>query len=232
MDTPMLEARALAKIYTGAPNGGVVALREVSLTVRRGELVMVTGKSGSGKSTLLHLLGCLDRPTAGDVIINGVNSRLFTRDALAHLRSRHIGFVFQDSRLLPHLTVLENVLLPYRLVGERGGHANATTLLDAVGLQERVHHYPNALSGGERQRVAIARALVRQPGLLLVDEPTGNLDAQTGADVLRLFVELVQEATTAVVLVTHQPDLITSPHRHLVLEDGVLGTIPSVIARW
>ena len=140
MDTPMLEARALAKIYTGAPNGGVVALREVSLTVRRGELVMVTGKSGSGKSTLLHLLGCLDRPTAGDVIINGVNSRLFTRDALAHLRSRHIGFVFQDSRLLPHLTVLENVLLPYRLVGERGGHAGIQ--LSVAALMPKLRRAP------------------------------------------------------------------------------------------
>jgi len=219
-EAPLLDLEDLTRLYTV---GGeeVRALDGVSFSVRRGEWVAVVGQSGSGKSTLMNILGCLDTPTSGRYRIRGQDVSGLSDDALADLRNREIGFVFQTFQLLPRSTALANVELPlvYRGVprGERRERAQAA--LAAVGLQNRMHHQPNELSGGQRQRVAIARALVGDPSLLLADEPTGNLDTATGEEIMRLFGELHRRGHT-LLLVTHEPKLAARCPRAVRLSDG------------
>ncbi len=219
-DTPLVEAQGLVKVFNGT-GPGVAVLKGVSFSVRRGELVAVTGISGSGKTTLLNLLGCLDRPSAGRVLMEGVDTESLTSDQLATLRGERIGFVFQHSHLLKHLNALENTLLPFTLAGYPPDTARGMEMLEAVGLAHRAQHRPAELSGGERQRVAIARALVREPDLILADEPTGSLDRQTGSDIAKLLTCLVGgRAGRSVVIVTHQPELVVGPARQVRLVDG------------
>lgn len=201
----------------------VPALRGVSFEIERCEYVAIVGPSGSGKSTLMHLLGCLDVPTAGRYIFDGVEVSTFGEDELAKVRNRKIGFVFQGFHLLPRLTALENVELPlvYRGVDAATRKERAITALEAVGLGARVQHYPNELSGGEQQRVAIARAMVGDPILLLADEPTGNLDSRTGAEVLDLF-QRINETGCTVVMVTHDMTAASRARRLLKIRDGLL----------
>lgn len=220
--TPLIDAQNVAKIYTNACPP-VSVLMQISFQVFKDELVVITGVSGSGKTTLLNIIGCLDRPSAGQLLINGINTESFERDELARLRGEQIGFVFQQSLLMRHLTALENVLLPLVFTGEAYDVKRGIAMLDAVGLMHRSHHKPSELSGGEQQRVAIARALVRDPRIILADEPTGSLDRQTGAEIIKLLTDLVwSEWGRAVVIVTHQPELVTAPNRQLHLADGVL----------
>ena len=201
-------------------------LRGVSLAVAEGETLAITGMSGAGKSTLLHILGGLDRPTAGQVLYRGRDLYAAGDRARSAIRARQIGFVFQAYHLLPELTVLENVLLPGlslpgRFLHGGGLRARAEELLGRVGLAERAAHRPNELSGGEQQRVAIARALVNGPELLLADEPTGNLDSKTGEDILGYLFDLAREQGLTLVIVTHNESVAPRCRRHIVLRDGL-----------
>lgn len=220
--TPLVEAQGLVKVFNGA-GPAVAVLKGVSFSVQPGELVAVTGISGSGKTTLLNLLGCLDRPSAGRVLIEGVDTESLTSDQLATLRGERIGFVFQHSHLLKHLNALENTLLPFIMAGYPPDTVRGMEMLEAVGLSHRAHHRPAELSGGEKQRVAIARAMVREPDLILADEPTGSLDRETGTDIAELLASLVGgKAGRSVVIVTHQPELIAGSARQVRLADGLL----------
>jgi putative ABC transport system ATP-binding protein len=183
-------------------------------------VLAITGASGSGKSTLLGLLAGLDAPTSGQIVVDGVDITALDEDALAKLRGRRIGFVFQFFHLLPSLTALENILVPMEIAGLPGARARATALLEEVGLSERGHHYPSQLSGGEQQRVAIARALSNDPPLLLADEPTGNLDSATGHQIIDLLLGVNRTRGTTLVLVTHDPDLASVAHMSVALRDG------------
>jgi putative ABC transport system ATP-binding protein len=191
------------------PNGGtgLTILHEISFAVRPGEAVAIVGVSGSGKSTLLGLMAGLDTPTAGAIRIDGQDLFGLDEDGRAALRARMLGFVFQSFQLLPSMTALENVMLPLELAGQSGARAAAKAMLERVGLGERLGHYPKQLSGGEQQRVAIARAFVTRPALLLADEPTGNLDAATGEQIIDLMFELNRERGTTLLLVTHDEGL-------------------------
>jgi putative ABC transport system ATP-binding protein len=206
------------------PNGstGLTILSDVSFDVSTGEAVAIVGVSGSGKSTLLGLIAGLDTPTAGRVCIDDHDLFLLDEDGRAALRARLLGFVFQSFQLLPAMTALENVMLPLELAGDRGARSAAKAMLERVGLGERLDHYPKQLSGGEQQRVAIARAFVTRPALLLADEPTGNLDAATGAQVIDLMFELNAERGTTLVLVTHDESLSRRCDRVLRLAGGRL----------
>ena len=194
----------------------------VDLAIEPGEFVAVLGPSGSGKSTLLGLMAGLDRPTSGEVWLRDQPLHTLDEDALARLRRRSVGFVFQSFQLLPQLTARENVMLPLELIGATSAGAEADALLEAVGLAERGHHYPSQLSGGEQQRTAVARAFAARPELLLADEPTGNLDSATGARVLEVLSRLQQERGTTMVLVTHDAAIAQRAGRHLYLRDGRL----------
>ena len=219
----MIELSGVQRHYlTGGQR--VTALAGIDLTIEQGEYVAITGASGSGKSTLLNLLGCLDKPSAGSYRLDGDDTAGLDDEALSRLRSRRIGFVFQSFHLLPRLSVLENVVLPARFSGLQHDPAllaRAEHLLARVGLGDRLRHRPQELSGGQMQRAAIARALVMQPGLLLADEPTGNLDSKSAAAVLGLIDELHGEGQT-VVLVTHDQDIATHAPRQVRLRDGQL----------
>ena len=197
------------------------ALRGVDLAIEEGEFVAITGHSGSGKSTLLHLIGALHQPTQGRVFVDGEELSVLSRDDLARVRNRKVGFVFQQFYLLSRTTALGNVELPliYAGIGRRERHALAMACLERVGLSDRAHHRPTQLSGGECQRVAIARALVNKPVLLLADEPTGSLDTQIGREILEIFMALHQEERT-VVLVTHEPYVAAFAERQIKLRDG------------
>ncbi|HVE81290.1 MAG TPA: ABC transporter ATP-binding protein [Myxococcales bacterium] len=201
----------------------VKALQGVSFTVEKGEWVAIIGQSGSGKSTLMNVLGCLDTPTAGSYSLNGHDVQRLDDDALATIRNREIGFIFQTFQLLPRETALSNVELPlvYRGLRPRERRERARRALDQVQLSNRTHHRPNELSGGQRQRVAIARALVTEPSLLLADEPTGNLDSATGEEIIRLFEQLHQAGHT-ICLVTHEPKLAARCPRAIRLSDGLI----------
>ncbi len=220
---PLLEAEGLVKEYPM----GVRALDGASLTVGRGEIVGIMGRSGSGKSTLLHILGCLDRPDAGRVCIDGIEVTRLPDSALPAIRLRRLGFVFQAHNLVPSLTALENVALPLRYLRPRPAnpYAQAKAMLEAVGLGDRLHHLPGQLSGGQQQRVAIARALVNSPALVLADEPTGALDSQSARALLRLMRRLCQERGQTFVVVTHDPVVGQVCDRIYHMEDGrVLST--------
>jgi len=217
---PMIEADRVSKIYAHGSNS-VSVLERVSFRVWPNELVVISGASGSGKTTLLNILGCLDRPSAGRLLVEGKNTDSLTRDDFARLRGERIGFVFQSSHLLRHLTALENVLLPLTLNGQRLEARRGLELLQAVGLSHRAHHKPAELSGGEQQRVAIARALIRDPGIILADEPTGNLDQKNGSETIELLTGMIGR-NRSVLIVTHQPEMILVPARHFEITDGVL----------
>jgi putative ABC transport system ATP-binding protein len=220
---PAVEALDVTREYQ---LGGVTvpALRGVSLTVPPGDYAAILGPSGSGKSTLMHLLGGLDRPTSGTLRIAGRDVRELSATDLARLRNRTIGFVFQSFHLLPRTTAVDNVALPLVYTGVRAGERRrrAEDMLGRVGLGHRLRHRPNQLSGGEQQRVAIARALVTGPSLLLADEPTGNLDTATGAEVLALLGELNRESGVAVVVVTHDQDVAGRAVRQIRMRDGLV----------
>jgi putative ABC transport system ATP-binding protein len=218
----LIEARNLTKVY--ALGGQTVhALRGVSLDIEAGEFVAIMGASGSGKSTLMNILGCLDRPTAGEYRLAGEPVQDMSADALASIRNRRIGFVFQQFNLLPRTSAQENVELPmvYAGIAAAPRRARALEALQQVGLGERTHHTPAELSGGQQQRVAIARALVNQPVMVLADEPTGALDSQTSEDIMRLLSQLNAQGIT-VVLVTHEADVAAWARRRIVFRDGAI----------
>jgi putative ABC transport system ATP-binding protein len=221
----MIQVRDLRKTYQMGEIE-VPALRGVSFGIHRGEFVAIMGPSGSGKSTLMNLLGCLDTPDSGQYILDGLNVEQLSRDLMAAVRNRKIGFVFQQFNLLPRQTALENVALPLVYLGgvsadER--HTRAQEVLELVGLGDRMHHRPKELSGGQQQRVAIARALVTRPALLLADEPTGNLDSKSSTEIIALFEELNTQGIT-VVLVTHEPDVAAHARRVLTVHDGLIAS--------
>jgi len=217
--TARIQLRALTRRL---PSGGreLTIVDRIDLSIAPGEFVAILGPSGSGKSTLLALMAGLDRPTGGEVMLDGHPIQNLSEDDLALLRRRMIGFVFQSFQLLGNLTARENVLLPLELAGARDARARADALLLAVGLGERGHHYPSQLSGGEQQRVALARAFGPKPPILLADEPTGNLDRATGAVVLVTLQELRRETGTTLVLVTHDPEVAGLADRCIHLRDG------------
>jgi putative ABC transport system ATP-binding protein len=220
----LLEAIDVGRVYRMGHDVEVHALRGVSFRVDHGDYVAIMGTSGSGKSTLLNLLGALDRPSSGEVRYGGVDVRTLSDTALAELRNRRIGFVFQAFHLLPRLSALDNVALPlvYRPGSVRERRERATAALEAVGLGDRMDHRPTELSGGQQQRVAIARALVTEPDLILADEPTGNLDTATGEDIMALLERLHAEAGTALVVITHEPEIAGRATRRIELRDGVV----------
>ncbi len=219
----MLQADAIRMQYE-TPTDPLVVLRDVCLTLADGESASITGPSGSGKSTLINILGSLEPPTSGSVIIDGCNPYSLGAPQLAQFRNRHVGFVFQDHHLLPQCTVLENVLLPALADKHSTGDRveRARMLLDRVGMAERLGHRPSEISGGERQRVALARALINEPALILADEPTGSLDRSTSENVADLLWELHSQAARILIVVTHNESLAARAGRRFDIKDGVL----------
>jgi len=220
MSDLVIAVRSLTRAYEMGAEV-VHALRGVDLEIRRNEYVAIMGPSGSGKSTLMNMIGCLDTPSGGEYWLSGQEVSRMADDALARVRNREIGFVFQTFNLLPRATALHNVELPlvYAGVPARERRLRGEEALGRVGLADRMHHRPNELSGGQRQRVAIARALVNRPSILLADEPTGNLDSTTSEEIMRVFADLHREGQT-IVMVTHEPDIAAHAERVVVLRDG------------
>jgi putative ABC transport system ATP-binding protein len=218
---PVIEVQEVERVYRLGEDVEVRALAGVSLRIARGEFVAIMGSSGSGKSTLMHILGCLDAPTGGRYLLDGVDVRDIPEDELADLRNRKIGFVFQSFNLVARTTALANVELPlaYAGLGRRERRARAIAALAAVGMEDRLHHLPSELSGGQQQRAAVARAIVTDPAIVLADEPTGNLDSHSTEEILGIFARLNAEGRT-VVLITHEGDVAARARRVVRLGDG------------
>jgi putative ABC transport system ATP-binding protein len=221
MSTSIIQVSNIVKSVTDS-SGILTILQGVSFSLSAGESVAIVGASGSGKSTLLSIVAGLDTPTSGQVEIDGIDFFALDEDGRAELRGKQMGFVFQSFQLLPHMTALENVMLPLELRGDVDAKTAAIEMLKRVGLGERLHHYPKVLSGGEQQRVALARAFVVRPAILLADEPTGSLDHTTGQQVMDLMFELNRERGTALLLVTHDAKIAASCSRQLVMDAGHL----------
>jgi len=218
----VIQAKDLCKIYQMG-EVEVSALCGVSLNIKRGEVLAIMGPSGSGKSTLMNLLGCLDRPTRGEYILDGEMVSHLDDDQLAEIRNRKVGFVFQNFNLLPRMTALGNVELPLRYSGENGSrHEKAKKSLQAVGLADRMDHKPMELSGGEQQRVAIARALVNHPAIIMADEPTGNLDSKSSKEIMDLLINFNKVSGTTLIIVTHNPSVAARASRVIHLYDGLI----------
>ncbi len=219
----VIEFTNIVKTYDMGEAEEVHALRGVSLTIQKNEYVAIMGPSGSGKSTLMNIIGCLDTPTSGQYLFNGLSVSEMDDNELAKIRNKEIGFVFQTFNLLPRSDSLHNVELPliYAGIPSSERKRRAAEVLQNVGLGDRVHHKPNELSGGQRQRVAVARALVTRPSIILADEPTGNLDTKTGEEIMMLFEELHRQGNT-IILVTHEADIAEHAHRAIRLRDGMI----------
>jgi len=219
----IIELRNLTKTYYIGETH-VNALRGVSYTIEKGDFLAVMGSSGSGKSTLMNIIGCLDKPTSGEYILDGEEVSKFDKIKLARIRNQKIGFVFQSFNLLARTTALENAELPllYSSTNGKDMTARAMASLAAVGLTDRAHHKTNQLSGGEQQRVAIARALLNNPALILADEPTGNLDSKTSADIMNIFKTLNEEKGMTMIMVTHEPDIAAWARKRIYLKDGLI----------
>ena len=216
----VIEARELTKTYKMGEIE-VQALRGVSFNIKRGEILSIMGPSGSGKSTVMNTLGCLDRPTSGEYILDGESVADMDDDQLASVRNRKVGFVFQSFNLLSRLTALGNVELPLRYAGlTEGRRERAKAALEAVGLSDRMTHRPYELSGGEQQRVAVARALVNDPAMIMADEPTGNLDSKVGKEIMNLLLKLNKDRGTTLIIVTHDPNIAVQTERVIRLRDG------------
>jgi putative ABC transport system ATP-binding protein len=219
---PLITIKDLGRKYViGAET--IHALKSVSLTINKGEFVALMGPSGSGKSTLMNLLGCLDTPTKGEYILNGINVSEMSESELATVRNKEIGFVFQTFNLLPRSTALDNVALPliYAGIKKKDRDVRSIQALENVGLGNRVHHKPNELSGGQRQRVAVARALINNPSIILADEPTGNLDTKTSTEIMGLIEEIHSKGNT-IIIVTHEEDIAQHAHRIVRMRDGLI----------
>ncbi len=216
---PILNVERLTKTYTTAA-GSLTVLKDISFELVQGATCSILGPSGSGKTTLLGLCAGLDQPTSGSVILNGIALGDIDEDERARVRNEHVGFVFQNFQLIPTLTALENVTVPMELRGDRFARKLGLKLLQRVGLAERVAHYPAQLSGGEQQRVALARAFINQPKILFADEPTGNLDSETSESIIEIMLELNAKLRTALVLVTHDPDVARLTERTIRLRSG------------
>jgi putative ABC transport system ATP-binding protein len=222
MEEWVIEAENLTKVYKMG-EVEVHALCGLSMRIASHEVVSIMGPSGSGKSTVMNIIGCLDRPTSGEYLLDGERVSDLNDDQLASIRNRKVGFVFQSFNLLPRATALANVELPLRYAGQvTNRKQRAQTALQAVGLGDRMNHRPNELSGGQQQRVAIARALVNQPAILLADEPTGNLDSKSGKEIIELLLSLNRDGGTTLIIVTHAPDIAAMTHRVIHIRDGAV----------
>ena len=219
----VVEAKDITKVYQMGEIE-VHALRGLSVNIAPGEIISIMGPSGSGKSTLMNILGCLDRPTSGDYHLNGESVATLNDDQLAEIRNRGVGFVFQSFNLLPRATALANVELPmrYAVLNGRNRKQVAKEALTAVGLSDRIYHRPNELSGGQMQRVAIARALVNNPAIIMADEPTGNLDSQSGEEIMTLLKNLNKDRGTTLIIVTHDPEIAGLTNRVISIRDGMI----------
>ena len=219
----VIEIVDVSKTYTIGEDIQIRALRNVSFTIERGEFVAIMGASGSGKSTLMNLIGCLDRPTSGRYLLEGVDAASLDEEQLASIRSRRIGFIFQNFNLLSRTSALENVELPLFYSGwPADGSARAQSLVEMVGLNGRERNHPSQLSGGQQQRVAIARALINEPAILLADEPTGNLDSANSAEILEMMTRLNRDRHLTVIIVTHDPEVAAYAGRVITFRDGVI----------
>ena len=218
---PLIQVKDLVRVYS-LGEVEVQALRSVSLLVERGEFVAIMGASGSGKSTFMNIIGFLDRPTSGQYLLEGINGEHLSRDELAEIRNRKIGFVFQGFNLLSRTSALENVELPLTYAGTQTSKRKEMVqkALSEVGLKGREYHHPSQLSGGEQQRVAIARALVNQPSILLADEPTGNLDSKTSEEIMGIFQRLNREMGITIIMITHELDIASFAKRNILFRDG------------